>query len=113
MYNNILINDTEYYTEYEVRRFLSFLRNTQRSYISIPFTNKYNVIIKEYIENWNFNTIKVNSTYYINIKGILQLFSNQLSDTFKINYPLLNKRYKNLSEFIHECFLNYCAEREC
>ena len=106
MADKILINDKEYYTNYIVKLFIAHLRKTQGYYMVIPYKN-YNEIIESYIENFSINTIKINSTFYINTKGIVNLVENKIANHFKIRYEYLNKRYKNFNEYIEECFINF------
>lgn len=111
MFNNILINDREYYTIGELKRFLSWFNSHWGNYYYYypKFRNVYKGL-KEYAENTCISRVKINSTVYLNFDGLFRYTDNTLSQY--IQHDRLMKHHKNHKELIWECFCAYCDNRQ-
>lgn len=111
MFNNILINDREYYTIYELKRFISWFVSHWGNYY-YSFTRFMNVSrgLEEYAENTCMNRMKINDKVYVNFKGVFTYLDNTLNKY--IRHDRLMKHHKNHEELIWECFCAYCDNRQ-
>jgi hypothetical protein len=111
MFSNILINDREYYTIEEVKRFLGWFSSHWGNYhYKMPRFMGVCRGFKEYVENICMNRMKINNKVYVNFEGIFNYLDNTLSPY--IRYDRLMKHNKNHREFIYECFGAYCNNRQ-
>ena len=111
MFSNILINDREYYTLGELRRFIGwFIEHWGNSRYNIPKFMSVTREFREYAKNTCISRVKINDKIYLDFDGLFRYLDNTLSKY--IRYDRLMKHNKNHREFIYECFSAYCSNRE-
>lgn len=110
MFSNILINDREYYTIGEVKRFIGWFNSHWGNYYyTFPKFRSIYGGFKDYVENMCMNKVKINDKVYVNFKGVFNYLDNILNKY--IRHDRLMKHHKNHEEFIWECFYAYCDNR--